>query len=71
MFDKGRKLLYEKSDAPGAIKEFQKAIKEFPGYYEAYTQIGVADYRLKDPGTAEDALRKAIELSENKYPESL
>ena len=70
-FDRGRKLLYEKSDATGAIKEFQKAIKEFPAYYEAYTQIGVADYRLKDPGTAEDALRKAIELSENKYPESL
>ncbi len=70
-FEKGRKLLYEKSAPEKALNEFQRAVAEFPSYFEAYTQIGVADYHLKKFPEAEDALRKAIELSENKYPESL
>ncbi len=64
---KGEMLLYDKADFPGAIKQFEKAIKEFPGYYEAYAQLGVAYVRMKDAGKAEIALRKSIELSEEKY----
>jgi tetratricopeptide (TPR) repeat protein len=64
---KGEMLLYDKADFPGAIKQFEKAIKEFPGYYEAYAQLGVAYVRMKDAGKAETALRKSIELSEEKY----
>jgi len=70
-FDKGRKLLYEKASPEKAIAEFQRATEEFPTYYEAYTQIGVAQYRLKKPSEAEGALRRAIELSTNQYPEAL
>jgi Tfp pilus assembly protein PilF len=64
---KGEMLLYDKADFSGAIKQFEKAIKEFPGYYEAYAQLGVAYVQTKDAGKAETALRKSIELSEQKY----
>ncbi len=60
-------LLYDKADFSGAIKQFEKAIKEFPDYYEAYAQLGVAYVRMKDAGKAETALRKSIELSDEKY----
>ena len=32
--NKGMVLLYQKSDYPGSIKEFERAIKIFPNYYE-------------------------------------
>jgi tetratricopeptide (TPR) repeat protein len=71
LFGKGRTLLYDKS-APGkAISQFEQAIVQFPTYYEAYTQIGVANYRLNKFSEAERSLRKAIDLSAGKYPDSL
>jgi tetratricopeptide (TPR) repeat protein len=70
-FEKGRKLLYEKSEPEKSIAQFQHALDQFPTYYEAYTQIGVADYRLNNFPDAEESLRKAIEISSQKYPEAL
>jgi tetratricopeptide (TPR) repeat protein len=70
-FEKGRKLLYEKSEPEKSLSQFQHAIDQFSSYYEAYTQIGVADYRLNKFPDAEKALRKAIEISSQKYPEAL
>jgi tetratricopeptide (TPR) repeat protein len=70
-FEKGRKLLYEKSEPEKSISEFQQAIDQFPPYYEAYTQIGVAHYRLAKFSAAEKDLRKAIEISAGKYPDAL
>ncbi len=65
---KGEVLLYEKADSAGAIKQLEKAIKEFPGYYEAYALLGVAYVQAKDADKAETALRKSMELSDQKYP---
>ncbi|MGA8406046.1 MAG: carboxypeptidase regulatory-like domain-containing protein [Candidatus Acidiferrales bacterium] len=70
-FAKGQKLLHEDAQPAKAIPEFQRAIQEFPTYYEAYTEIGVAEYHLKNIQDAETALKKAIELSSSKYPEAL
>ena len=70
-FEKGSKLLYEKADPQKAISQFQRAIDEFSAYYEAYAQIGVADYRLSKFPEAEQALRKSIALSSSKYPDAL
>lgn len=70
-FERGRKLLYEKSEPEKSISEFQHAIDQFPTYYEAYTQIGVAHYRLARSVEAEQALRKSIEISAGKYPDAL
>jgi tetratricopeptide (TPR) repeat protein len=70
-FEKGSKLLYEKAQPEKSIAQFQRAIDQFPTYYEAYAQIGVADYRLNKLTEAEKALRTSIEISASKYPDAL
>ena len=64
---KGMDLLYGKSDYQGSIKQFERAIQEYPDYYEAQTQIGVAYLHLKNSASAEQALRKSMELSQEHY----
>jgi Carboxypeptidase regulatory-like domain/Tetratricopeptide repeat/TPR repeat len=64
---KGMSLLYQKSDYPGSIKQFQRAIQAYPNYYEAYAQMGFAYMRMKDPDQSEKALRKSIDISEEHY----
>jgi tetratricopeptide (TPR) repeat protein len=70
-FEKGSKLLYEKAQPEKSIPQFRRAIDDFPTYYEAYAQIGVANYRLGKLAEAEKALRKSIEISASQYPEAL
>lgn len=65
---KGMDRLYQKRDYKGSLPEFQRAIREAPSYYEAYEQMGVAYVNLGQTSEAEQAFRKSIELSENKYP---
>jgi tetratricopeptide (TPR) repeat protein len=50
-------------DYAGSIPDFQKAIKAFPGYYEAYSKLGAAEMFLAQWNDAEAAFRKSIELS--------
>lgn len=64
---KGADRLYQKNDAKGSLPLFQRAIAELPSYYEAYHLMGVAYLRLGQTAEAEQALRKSIELSEQKY----
>jgi tetratricopeptide (TPR) repeat protein len=66
-FDKGMAKLDSKADYPRAIREFQRAIKNYPDYYESYAEMGLAYVRLKDFSSAEEALRKSIQLSSAKY----
>jgi tetratricopeptide (TPR) repeat protein len=70
-FEKGLQLALGKSDYRGAIVQFQRAIKDFPTYYEAYAQEASAYLNLQDLASAEPALRKSIELSSGKYPDPL
>jgi tetratricopeptide (TPR) repeat protein len=63
-------LLYVKSDARGSLDQFDRAIKEYPGFYEAYTQAGIARVKLGESADAEKAFRKAIELSQEKYSDA-
>ena len=65
--DKGRQLLYVKSDYPGSIREFHQAIQAYPNYYEAYAEIGIAYMEMHDNLQAETALRKSLDLSDQKY----
>jgi tetratricopeptide (TPR) repeat protein len=69
-FDNGVSLLYDKSDYRGAIAHFQRAIKKFPDYYEAYAQEGFAYQNLDEMPAAEEALRKSADLSVGKYSEA-
>jgi hypothetical protein len=66
-FENGRKLLEEESKPAESIPEFQKAIRAYPSYYEAYTEIGVANYSLRHSREAEEALKKAVQLSSQNY----
>jgi tetratricopeptide (TPR) repeat protein len=68
---KGISLLYDKSDYAGSIKQFERAIQAYPNFYEAYAQMGVAYMKMKDTARSEQALRKSLDLSENRYPDAL
>jgi tetratricopeptide (TPR) repeat protein len=65
--NKGMSLLYQKSDYPGSIKQFERAIQAYPNYYEAYAQMGFAYMKMKDADQSEKALRKSIDLSQEHY----
>jgi tetratricopeptide (TPR) repeat protein len=69
-YEKGLTLLYSKSDYKGAIAQFQRAIKDFPTFYEAYAQEGNAYVDLGEVGPAEEAMRKSIELSSKQYSDA-
>jgi tetratricopeptide (TPR) repeat protein len=70
-YQSGQKLLQQESQPAKAVAEFQRAIQLFPSYYEAYTEIAVADYRLEKFQDSEAALKKAMELSSSKYPDAI
>jgi Tfp pilus assembly protein PilF len=69
-FEKGMALLYGKSEDQAAIDQFQRAIKDFPTYYEAYAEEGGAYYHLGEMAPAEEALRKSIDLSSGQYADA-
>src|ERR1700730_9903435 len=69
-YEKGLSLFYSKSDYKGAIVQFQRAIKDFPNFYEAYAQEGNAYTFLGEMGPAEEAMRKSIVLSSSQYSEA-
>ena len=69
--EKGLALLYGKSDYQGSLKPFEKAIQEYPDYYEAYAQIGVAYMKLADTANSEKAFQKSIEVSHEQYQDGL
>ena len=69
--DKGLALMNEKSDYRGSIKQFGRAIQNYPEYYEAYTQLAVAHMHTGNNASAEQALRKALELSGEQYMDAL
>lgn len=68
---KGLNLMYGKSDDRDAIVQFQRAIKNFPSFYEAYAQEGNAYLRLGEMGPAEEAMRKSVDLSSGRYSKAL
>jgi Tfp pilus assembly protein PilF len=69
--EKGLALLYGKSDYQGSVKQFERATQEYPDYYEAYTEMGVAYMKLGDAANSERTLRKALDLSEQHYEATL
>src|SRR2546425_837870 len=65
-FEKGLERL-AKNDAVGSRTQFLRATATFPGYYEAYHHIGVADLRLGHEEEAAQAFQKAVDLSGGHY----
>jgi tetratricopeptide (TPR) repeat protein len=66
-FEKGLSKADSQKDYRGAVQDFQRAIKIYPNYYEAYSEMGVAYVHLKDFAAAEKALRQSCEMSAQKY----
>jgi tetratricopeptide (TPR) repeat protein len=65
-FEKGLQQL-AKNDSAGSLSDFTRAARVFPGYYEAYYQIGVANMNLGREEEAEHAFQTAIDLSAGRY----
>ena len=63
--------LAAKHDYDSAVDQFHKAIKAFPPYYEAYADMGVAQYKLGQAEDARESLQKSVDLSEGKFPDAL
>jgi tetratricopeptide (TPR) repeat protein len=55
-------------DWAGSVPNFQRAIKSFPAYYEAYSALGVAEVYLQSWNEAEASFRKCIQLSGGTFP---
>lgn len=70
-YDRGRRLLEDENKPAESIPEFQQAAKAYPQYYEAYTEIGIANYHLGKFPEAEQALTKAIDTSSGKFVQPL
>jgi tetratricopeptide (TPR) repeat protein len=65
-FDKGAALL-EKGNAAASLAYFDQAITEFPGFYKAYYDLGIAHYRLGHTIEAEQAFQISIDLTGGGY----
>ncbi len=56
-----------KNDLSGSLDHFRKALKVFPGYFEAYYNLGVAEMKLGRSNDAMAAFQTAIDLSGGRY----
>jgi tetratricopeptide (TPR) repeat protein len=56
-----------KNDAAGSLSHFTKAIRVFPGYFEAYYNLGVAEMTLGHAGEAQKDFQTSIDLSGGRY----
>src|SRR6266852_3546415 len=65
-FNKGAQFLAARE--PGrSIPEFERAIKVFPGFYESYYKLGIAQLDLQRSADAQAAFGKSIELSDARF----
>src|SRR5215813_8762690 len=56
-----------KQDPAASLAHLNKAVQNFPGYYEAYYHMGVAEIRLSHADKALEEFQKAIDLSAGRY----
>jgi tetratricopeptide (TPR) repeat protein len=66
-YAEGNDDLYKKNKPANAITEFTKAVKAAPEFYEAYEALGWACVASGKSADAEDAFRKSIKVSSEKY----
>jgi tetratricopeptide (TPR) repeat protein len=65
-YQKGMECL-AKNDFAGSVNHFTMAIKAFPEFYEALSQLGMAEVHLGSTEEARKAFQAAIELSKGRY----
>jgi tetratricopeptide (TPR) repeat protein len=69
-FAAGKKKMFADKNPQSALKDFQAAVSAAPDYYEAYHELALVQMSLGKSNEAETNLRKAIELSSDKYGEA-
>ena len=57
----------QKGDLKGSLLYFDKALQNFPGFYEAYNAKGVAEINLNREDQAAQSFQRAIDLSGGRY----
>ena len=67
-FDKGRKLLEENHNASGSVEYFQKAIKDYQKFPQAYTLLGLAYLQQQKLPESKAALEQAVQLDPQAGP---
>jgi len=60
-WDEGLVLL-TKNQRPEALASFQKAVKAYPGFADAWLRIGVTELELRQPEPAKESFQKAMEI---------
>jgi tetratricopeptide (TPR) repeat protein len=65
-FQKGLGRL-DKNDPAGSLSHFAKAAQAFPGYFEAYYNLGVAEMTLGHTNEAKKDFQASIDLSGGRY----
>jgi len=66
-YARSRREFLEEKNTESAITHLRKAIKQYPGYYEAYYLLGVALLELKRSEEAEAALQRSVSLSAEQF----
>jgi Tfp pilus assembly protein PilF len=69
--ERGLSLMNEKSDYKGSLSQFQRATREYAGYYEAYMQMGLAYKKMGDTAMSEQMLLISIAMSQRQYVDAL
>ena len=69
-YEKGQKSKLKEKDPTRSLAHFQRAVAEFPSYYEAYLQMGIAYQQLGQKAEAEKAIRESIELSGESFADA-
>ena len=59
----------DKRDAEKSLAHFQRAVAEFPEYYEAYCEMGMIQIALGHNGEAWKSFAQSIVLSQGRYAE--
>lgn len=67
-FEEGQKLLEDKHDASGSVGHFQKAVKLYEKFPQAYTLLGLAYLQDKKLPESRAALEHAIQLDPQAGP---
>ena len=65
-FEKGSHML-AKGETEKSIAYLEQAIAQYPEHYEAYYDLGVAQFRLLHLAEAEQAFQKAIDLTKGNF----
>ena len=61
------RIAREENDLPEALRLAQKAVEVFPDYADAYAELGLVLFRMRQPARAEEALRRCLALDPDNY----